>query len=189
MHRDIKPDNILLGDDYHVTLCDFGFARSTDGDGIDEDNEFSTYVTTRWYRAPEICKRRKYNEVCDVWSIGCVIAEMHLREPLWPAQNDLQLRVLVDQVLVSTSQRVTALAQEWRDRWIRSIKSDANLTSILTVEPMERPTAAEVLQWRKANIPLSESSKCVLHDIACSENALRERIRCLTTPITLARKA
>jgi len=86
MHRDLKPNNILVNKDCKVKICDLGLAR-----GFDEDDEQkTTYVVTRWYRAPEvILKASEYTKAIDIWSIGCVFAELLGRTPLFPGQDYL----------------------------------------------------------------------------------------------------
>lgn len=75
IHRDIKPSNVLVNEDCHAKLCDFGLIRSVD----DEDEEvapvLTEYIATRWYRAPEILLgSKKYSKAADVWSFGCMLA-------------------------------------------------------------------------------------------------------------------
>ncbi len=67
MHRDFKPANILLTKDYEVRVCDFGFARQLHPREV---AEYTTYVVTRWYRAPEILVSDSYGPKVDVWAIG-----------------------------------------------------------------------------------------------------------------------
>lgn len=72
MHRDIKSANILMNDQGIVQLADFGLGRRTRFDSI-----YTYKVVTLWYRAPELllgCK--SYNHKVDIWSIGCVFAEL-----------------------------------------------------------------------------------------------------------------
>lgn len=86
IHRDLKPSNILLNKQCNVKLCDLGLGR-----GYDEENEFKTeYVVTRWYRAPEvILNASEYTKAIDIWSIGCIFAELLGRTALFPGDNYL----------------------------------------------------------------------------------------------------
>ncbi len=86
IHRDVKPENILVTKQEVVKLCDFGFARTLSGPGAD----YTDYVATRWYRAPELLVGdTQYGPPVDVWAIGCVTAEIMTGKPLWPAKSDI----------------------------------------------------------------------------------------------------
>ena len=80
IHRDIKPENILLSKDGVLKLCDFGFARSWSA-GL----KLSPYVSTRWYRAPELLVGDVfYGPGVDIWSVGCMFVEMLTGIPIFP---------------------------------------------------------------------------------------------------------
>eukprot|EP00043_Microstomoeca_roanoka_P014475 m.143551 g.143551 ORF g.143551 m.143551 type:complete len:425 (-) comp16020_c1_seq3:326-1600(-) len=86
VHRDVKPENILISKDSVVKLCDFGFARTLGGPGA----IYTEYVATRWYRAPELLVGdTQYGSKVDVWALGCVFAEMLTGNPLWPGKSDI----------------------------------------------------------------------------------------------------
>jgi len=93
IHRDLKPGNILVNSNCDLKICDFGLARAVD---CDENNlEMTTYVVTRWYRAPELMIADDYTETVDIWAVGCIIAEMLGRKSLFPGKNTLhQLELL-----------------------------------------------------------------------------------------------
>jgi len=89
VHRDIKPENILLNSDGHVKVCDFGTARSVVKDAKAQSN-FETYITSRWYRAPEILfGSSSYGKGVDLWGVGAVLAELLSRKPLFPGTSTL----------------------------------------------------------------------------------------------------
>ena len=80
LHRDLKPSNLLVNSNCDLAVCDFGLAR-----GVDDDaGKLTEYVVTRWYRAPELlCEAKAYDEAIDVWSVGCIFAEMLRRKPFF----------------------------------------------------------------------------------------------------------
>eukprot|EP00177_Eucheuma_denticulatum_P001844 GFKZ01003292.1.p1 GENE.GFKZ01003292.1~~GFKZ01003292.1.p1 ORF type:complete len:477 (-),score=58.39 GFKZ01003292.1:1091-2521(-) len=88
-HRDLNPNNILVNSDCQLRICDFGLARAAFQRG--DDHVFWTdYVATRWYRAPELilAHSTKYSTAIDMWSVGCIFAEMLGRgRPLFPGAN------------------------------------------------------------------------------------------------------
>lgn len=86
IHRDLKPANLLLNKDCELKICDLGLARGF----VDEEEEKTEYVVTRWYRAPEvILNASEYTKAIDIWSIGCIIAELLGRTPLFPGEDFL----------------------------------------------------------------------------------------------------
>ncbi|KAI8386550.1 Serine/threonine-protein kinase KIN28 [Nakaseomyces glabratus] len=87
LHRDLKPNNLLIAPDGQIKVADFGLARA-----VPSPHEVLTSnVVTRWYRAPELLFGAKhYTSAIDVWSLGVIFAELMLRIPYLPGQNDLE---------------------------------------------------------------------------------------------------
>ncbi|CUM62814.1 uncharacterized protein PRCAT00000372001 [Priceomyces carsonii] len=104
LHRDLKPNNLLLSPDGHLKIADFGLARSLGN--MNED--LSSNVVTRWYRAPELLFGAKhYTEAIDIWSIGIIFAELMLRTPYLPGKDD------IDQLDVTFRALGTPTEQMW----------------------------------------------------------------------------
>lgn len=90
LHRDLKPSNLLLNSECHVKVGDFGLARSLDVKDPDTIPLLTDYVATRWYRAPEILLgSNKYTKGVDMWSMGCILAELLLGKPVFPGTSTL----------------------------------------------------------------------------------------------------
>ena len=87
IHRDLKPSNLLVNANCDLKICDFGLARGTDQKASDQGMQ-TEYVVTRWYRAPEVMLNSKhYTKAIDMFSVGCILAEMKIRQPLFPGKN------------------------------------------------------------------------------------------------------
>ncbi|KAM7317493.1 hypothetical protein ACRRTK_023795 [Alexandromys fortis] len=81
IHRDLKPSNVAVNEDCELRILDFGLARQA-------DEEMTGYVATRWYRAPEIMLNwMHYNQTVDIWSVGCIMAELLQGKALFPGND------------------------------------------------------------------------------------------------------
>lgn len=91
IHRDLKPSNLLLNSNCDLKICDFGLSRCLASSSDVRENlvGFMTeYVATRWYRAPEIMLTfQEYTTAMDIWSVGCILAEMVCGKPLFPGKD------------------------------------------------------------------------------------------------------
>jgi len=82
LHRDIKPRNLLVNSECDLKICDFGISKTMHCKY--ESKDMTDYVGTRWYRAPELFfESNDYGPHIDVWSVGCILAELYRRRPLF----------------------------------------------------------------------------------------------------------
>ncbi|GMS86885.1 hypothetical protein PENTCL1PPCAC_9060, partial [Pristionchus entomophagus] len=91
IHRDLKPCNIAVNENYVLKVLDFGLARLFNPSVAEK---MTSYVVTRYYRAPEIDLKLKYTEKVDVWSIGCIFAEIVTGDVLFPGRHDQQINTI-----------------------------------------------------------------------------------------------
>ena len=91
LHRDLKPQNLLVNSNCDLKICDFGLAKADLPIFRTRSIEMTEYIVTRWYRAPEVLlqRSRNYTKAIDMWSVGCIFAEMLLGEPLFPGEEML----------------------------------------------------------------------------------------------------
>ncbi|KAJ8304698.1 hypothetical protein KUTeg_018281 [Tegillarca granosa] len=86
LHRDLKPNNLLINKHGVLKLGDFGLAKFFGSPG----RVFTHHVVTRWYRCPELLfGARQYGTGVDIWAVGCILAELLLRVPFLPGESDL----------------------------------------------------------------------------------------------------
>lgn len=84
-HRDMKPENILVAPDLTIKIIDFGIARE-----IRSKPPYTEYISTRWYRAPELLfKFPSYSASIDIFAVGCIVAEMYLNRPLFLGTSEM----------------------------------------------------------------------------------------------------
>ncbi|XP_038684008.1 mitogen-activated protein kinase 20-like isoform X2 [Tripterygium wilfordii] len=163
-HRDLKPKNILANANCKLKICDFGLARVAFND-TPTTIFWTDYVATRWYRAPELCGSffSKYTPAIDIWSIGCIFAEVLTGKPLFPGKNVVhQLDLMTDLLGTPSLDTISRVRNEKARRYLTSMRKkqlvpfaqkfpNADplalrlLERLLAFDPKDRPTAEEAL--------------------------------------------
>jgi len=144
IHRDLKPENILInGRDCNLKITDFGLAR---GVCKEETLNLTEYVITRWYRAPEVmCSAKQYNEKVDVWSVGCIFAELLLRKPLFPGPNHIEQLKMIFNILGTPEPGSLDWIKNPRARhWIQHMKPSRG-RNLKKIFPSASPNGLELL--------------------------------------------
>jgi len=101
LHRDIKPGNLLVNSNCLLKICDFGLARVEE---MDKRRHMTQEVVTQYYRAPELLMGAKhYGPAVDIWSVGCIFAELIGRRILFQAQTPIQQLELITDLLGTPS--------------------------------------------------------------------------------------
>lgn len=118
MHRDLKPDNIMINENpLCAKIIDFGTCK----DLTVESGPHTSYVSTRWYRAPEcVLRSHHYNFVSDVFAAGCIMGELYLQHPMFPGSSELDQ---VDKILRILG---TPTREQWRDGYKLAEKRDVH---------------------------------------------------------------
>ncbi|XP_042419609.1 mitogen-activated protein kinase homolog MMK2-like [Zingiber officinale] len=118
LHRDLKPSNLFVNANCDLKIGDFGLARMTS-----ETDLMTEYVVTRWYRAPELLLNcSEYTAAIDIWSVGCILAEIVMRQPLFPGRDYVQqLRLITELIGSPDESSLGFLRSENARRYVRQL--------------------------------------------------------------------
>ncbi|XP_059468545.1 serine/threonine-protein kinase ICK isoform X3 [Neocloeon triangulifer] len=159
-HRDMKPENLLCCGPELIKIADFGLARE-----IRSQPPYTDYVSTRWYRAPEVLLHSTgYGPPIDLWAVGCIMSELYTFRPLFPGNSE------IDQIFKICSVLGTPDKRDWPEGFqlanamnfkfpqfsrtpIASLVPNANdggislLEDLLSWDPAKRPTAVQAIRY------------------------------------------
>nr|XP_043902798.1 serine/threonine-protein kinase MAK isoform X5 [Solea senegalensis] len=159
-HRDMKPENVLCMGPELVKIADFGLARE-----IRSKPPYTDYVSTRWYRAPEVLLRSSiYSSPIDLWAVGCIMAELYTLRPLFPGNSEVDEIFKICQVLGTVKKMdwpegyQLATAMNFRfpqcvPTHLKTLIPNASQEAIalmkdmLQWDPKKRPTAVQALRY------------------------------------------
>ncbi|XP_076621433.1 serine/threonine-protein kinase ICK isoform X1 [Colletes latitarsis] len=173
-HRDMKPENLLCMGPELVKIADFGLARE-----IRSRPPYTDYVSTRWYRAPEVLLHSTtYNSPIDIWAVGCIMAELYTFRPLFPGKSE------IDEIFKICSVIGTPEKDDWPEGYqlaaamnfkfpnftrtsLNVLIPNASQEAVIFMEdmlqwnPIKRPTAQQSLRYPyfQMSIPRAINSK------------------------------
>ncbi|MBZ3886297.1 Serine/threonine-protein kinase MAK [Sciurus carolinensis] len=168
-HRDMKPENLLCMGPELVKIADFGLARE-----LRSQPPYTDYVSTRWYRAPEVLLRSSvYSSPIDVWAVGSIMAELYTLRPLFPGTSEVDEIFKICQVLGTPKKASTLICSNFSFDWpegyqlassmnfrfpqcvpinLKTLIPNASneaiqlMTEMLNWDPKKRPTASQALK-------------------------------------------
>nr|CAI5826257.1 unnamed protein product [Callosobruchus analis]CAI5858110.1 unnamed protein product [Callosobruchus analis] len=159
LHRDLKPQNLLVDKEGHIKLADFGLSRSFSL----PTRTYTHEVVTVWYRAPELLLgARMYCTGIDIWSLGCVMAEMFTKRAIFPGDSEIDQLYKIFKILGTPSESTwegishfpdyTRNFPIWKPIDMNEIinfhteEEEAFLMHMLVYNPTKRKTAKELLK-------------------------------------------
>ena len=145
IHRDLKPRNLLVNSNCDLKICDFGLSRATHS--AEEPGKMTDYVATRWYRAPELLLEvREYGATVDVWSVGCILAELLRRKPFLPGSDTRNQLDLTFEVFGTPGEDfITAIPKPRVRKYLRSLVP-RKPRSLEAFFPKANPLAVDLLK-------------------------------------------
>ena len=188
LHRDLKPGNLLVNADCELKICDFGLARGFSMDPEENAGYMTEYVATRWYRAPEIMLSfqsytkaskhplpyftlsRRLTFIVDVWSIGCILAELLGGRPFFKGRDYVdQLNQILHYLGTPNEETLSRIGSPRAQEYVRNLPympkvpfqrlfSNANpdaldlLDKMLAFDPSARISVEEALEHRYLHI-------------------------------------
>eukprot|EP00943_MAST-04B_sp_MAST-4B-sp1_P005000 g5000.t1 len=170
IHRDLKPANLLINSNCELAICDFGLARgikesNNATQNLNQEDELTGYVVTRWYRAPELLVEcESYGHEIDMWSVGCIFAELLGRNVLFRGRNYIhQLQLIIEMLGTPTNDDMSFIplaarssvramgkstrSVNWKNIFPNATEGSLNLLSkMLQFDPRKRINVLDALQ-------------------------------------------
>lgn len=173
-HRDLKPENILCSGPELVKIADFGLVRE-----IRSRPPYTDYVSTRWYRAPEVLLHSTtYSSPIDLWAVGCIAAEIYTYRPLFPGNTETDQLYKICAIMGTPDKKIWPEAYQLAGavgfKFPYFVKTPLNdvipqanevaialMDSLLSWNPAERPTAQSALRNQYFQVTQKYSSSAL----------------------------
>lgn len=182
IHRDLKPSNLLINSECIIKVADFGLARSVAQKDDGKDPIVSDYVATRWYRAPEILLgSQSYNKAVDMWSAGCILAELISGKVLFTGKSTAnQIELIIELLGRPSNEEVESLGSPLAWNILANITTQKTksftqifssegkdaldlLRKLLAFSPSQRITVEDALKH-----PYVRNFHCAADEINCN---------------------
>eukprot|EP00401_Gymnodinium_catenatum_P053400 CAMPEP_0117473404 /NCGR_PEP_ID=MMETSP0784-20121206/8755_1 /TAXON_ID=39447 /ORGANISM="" /LENGTH=403 /DNA_ID=CAMNT_0005267605 /DNA_START=39 /DNA_END=1250 /DNA_ORIENTATION=+ len=194
IHRDLKPRNLLVNSNCDLKICDYGLARVRYASETFATCPMTEYICTRWYRAPEVLSSwQDFGKPIDIWSVGCIFAEMLRRKALFPGKNTQhQLQLIIASLGAPEKDVLRRIPNDKCRKFIESLpsviatpldRSVANaspealdiLGRMLCFGPEKRVTASKALEHKYLSVLHCPEDEPVRGPLDCSEFEFERR--------------
>ncbi|XP_069462220.1 serine/threonine-protein kinase ICK isoform X2 [Ambystoma mexicanum] len=195
-HRDLKPENLLCMGPELVKIADFGLARETRS-----RPPYTDYVSTRWYRAPEVLLRStNYSSPIDIWAVGCIMAEVYTLRPLFPGSSEIDTIFKICQVLGTPKKNDWPegylLAGAMNFRWPQCVPNNLKtlipnasseavqlMRDMLQWDPRKRPTASQLLRYPYFHVGQALGTPQRIKELAEHQKVQEKKVALIVKPM------
>jgi len=143
----------LLNEDCDLQICDFGLARAqiSNDDDIQKQGAsaiLTDYITTRWYRAPEVMVSwKEYSTAIDVWAAGCIFAEMLLGKPIFPGYDEVeQVEMIIKMLGKEAQEQLEAMLNSDKLDIVENIHDHSKIQTLDQLFAKHNPVAVDLLK-------------------------------------------
>lgn len=194
LHRDVKGSNLLIDNGGNLKIADFGLARNYGEKG----RKYTNRVITLWYRPPELLLgANEYGAYVDMWSVGCLLAELMTRKPLFPGKDEIEQTDLIFRLLGTPTEatwpgwkslpqarnipttpgyvaRLNSHFQQFDDIPIEAVDL---ISRLLCLNPVKRLSASDALRHKWFSIDPRPASRSAMPSYSLSTHEFQAKRR------------